>query len=59
MKRFHIDKHEDPYHSQAEINERTAFEKRNLRIWIGIILAIPVVIVLLYFAIDYATNVGD
>jgi hypothetical protein len=56
MKRVHAhkDNHEDPYHSQSENDERIAFDKRNFRI--SIVLAIPFVLVLLYFAIYYATG---
>ena len=54
----HKDEQEDPYHSKAEVAERLAFEKRNFRIKVGLVLAIPVVVALLYFAIDYVTNVG-
>lgn len=58
MKRAHAhkDNHEDPYHSQSENYERIAFDKRNFRIRVAIVLAIPVVLALLYFAIDYATG---
>jgi hypothetical protein len=52
----HKDNHEDPYHSQSENDERIAFDKRNFRIRVAIVLAIPVILVLLYFAIDYATG---
>jgi len=52
----HKDEHEDPYHSKSEATERFAFDKRNFRIKVALVFAIPVVLVLLYFAIDHATG---
>ena len=48
---------ENPYLSIAEIEEREAFEKRNLRIKLGLLVGIPIGLVLLYFLFSYATSV--
>ncbi len=50
------DKRENPYLSQAEIEERAEFEKRNFRIKLFLILGIPVALAILYFAFEYFTR---
>jgi len=59
MKHDRKHRREDPYHSEQEVAERIAFEKRNFWIKIGLVAAIPIGLALLYFLFDYATNVGD
>ena len=50
-------KKENPFLSAAEIEEREAFEKRNFRIKLILVIAIPLALIALWFIFDYATRV--
>ena len=51
-------KKEDPFRSAADIEEQEAFEKRNFQIKVMLFVGIPIVLVLLYFLIDYGSQIN-